>query len=136
MYATVDDMIARYGELELIQISDRDHTGAVDNTVVNTALLDASHEIDGYLARYTPPITPTPPELRRVTCDIAHYRLCGINNTLLTDEIIKRYDRNVAWLEKVAKGTVNLSGVVDENDGKDDPSDAVQFSKSNKVFSR
>ncbi|MBS9777192.1 MAG: DUF1320 family protein [Gammaproteobacteria bacterium] len=136
MYASVAEMTKRYGELEMISISDRQRTGSVDTAVVDVALSDAIAEINGYLTRYTLPFTVTPPELVRVCCDIAHYRLCGINNTLLSDEIIKRYEQNVKWLEKVSKGTVSLSGVVDANDGKDDASDAVQFMTGNRIFGR
>ncbi len=136
MYASVANMVARFGELEVIQVSDRDRTGDIDHAVVNVALSDASLEIDGYLSRYNPPISPTPPVLVRVACEIAHYRLLGINNTLLTDEIIKRYDRNILWLKDVKSGKAALNGVVNDNDGKDDSGDAVQFNSGTRVFSR
>ena len=52
-YATVSDFILRVGELDAIELTDRDRTGSVDTTVLNVALSDSSSQIDGYLsARY------------------------------------------------------------------------------------
>ena len=37
MYANVADMVARFGDLEVIQISDRNLDGVIDDDVVNVA---------------------------------------------------------------------------------------------------
>ena len=138
-YATIADMTARYGEYEVMSCTDRDNTGAINESVANTALDDASAEIDGYLSRYQRPFAVIPRDLVRVACDIAHYRLLGINNTQLTDEIQRRYRDNVAWLDKVASGKVALD--VPASDAVEMPLDdtdaAVQFTTPpNKVFGR
>ena len=49
VYADMHDMVARFGELEVLQIADRDADGVIDEEVVAVALADASAEIDAYL---------------------------------------------------------------------------------------
>ena len=46
MYATVADMVARFGDLEIIQITDRSHSGQIDHSVAEVALADATAEIN------------------------------------------------------------------------------------------
>ena len=52
MYAGVQDMVARFGDLEVLQLSDRQQQGVIDTAVVETALADATAEIDAYLGRF------------------------------------------------------------------------------------
>ncbi len=108
MYATVASMIARFGEDEVIDATDRNKVGAVDETVGTQALTDASAVIDGYLAsRYTLPLSMIPPLLEPLCCDIARYKLCtGLIRA--TDEMRARYEDALAWLEKVASGRIGL----------------------------
>lgn len=74
VYATVDEMIARFGEREMIELSDRLEPFAhvVSRPVVEAALADASAEIDGYVqARFPLPLSPAPRLLVRICCDLA-----------------------------------------------------------------
>lgn len=105
-YATVTDLIDRYGEQELIQLTDRNGAGPYDATVVARALADADSEIDGYLAaRYTLPLATTPAAITRVACDLARYRLFGDH---MTEVVRTRYEDAVRLLQGVAKGSVTL----------------------------
>ncbi|MEX3688861.1 gp436 family protein [Paraburkholderia sp. BR14263] len=107
-YATSDDMVRRFGETEMIEITDRDLTGVVDAAVAGNALDDASAEIDTYLAgRYTLPFAGTPRFIAGLCCDIARYRLC-IGETRMTEEINSRYKAAIRFLELAAAGKVTL----------------------------
>ena len=90
-YATVEDMVARFSELEVIQLTDRNQDGLIDEDVAAVALADATAEIDAYLGRFKRPFTDVPPILKRLCCDIARYRLTAANGVLITDEIRNRY---------------------------------------------
>ena len=106
MYATLPDMSARYGEAEMIQRTDRANIGVVDVAVLDQALADAAHEIDGYLAvRYTLPLAHTPPVLMRISCDVARYRLY---DDQAPEEVRNRYNDAVKWLAAIARGLVSL----------------------------
>lgn len=105
-YCTQDDLIDRFGEAEITQLSDRAGLGDLDSAVVAQAIADADAEINGYLSgRYTLPLAVVPPVLVRVACDITRYWLFGHDVTELVKD---RYDQAIAYLGKVAAGTITF----------------------------
>ncbi len=74
-YASLSDLIDRYGAELILQHADRDHDGTADPAVVARALADADAEIDGWLAsRYPVPVDPPSPRLKALATEIAWYR--------------------------------------------------------------
>lgn len=136
-YATVEDMVARFSELEVIQLTDRNQDGLIDEDVAAVALADATAEIDAYLGRFKRPFTDVPPILKRLCCDIARYRLTAANGVLITDEIRNRYKIDVLdLLRAMAKGEVQL-GVDDSGGEVAAGEDGIVFvNGKNKVFGR
>lgn len=105
-YATQSDLITRYGEDELVQITGRLGNGSIDTTVVTGALADADAMIDGYLAgRYPLPLASVPPNLVLIACAVARYLVW---KDLATDEIRKRYEDAIRYLERIASGSIPL----------------------------
>lgn len=105
-YATLADLVARYGEDELVSLTDVNRSGAINVGVLNQAISDADSEIDSYVAvRFSLPLATVPKELTRVACDIARYRLY---DDRAPDEIRKRYEDAVKWLAAVANGSRSL----------------------------
>jgi len=105
MYAQVTDMQMRFGQEELEQLAPSD-TGAVDQGKVESALNDASAEMDTYLGSvYTLPLSDPNPYLKTICCDITRFRLW---DDAVSEEVRKRYEDAVAWLKKVVKGDVSL----------------------------
>ncbi|WP_157669909.1 gp436 family protein [Chitinibacter sp. GC72] len=105
-YATQADMLLRFGEDELLGLTDRENTGTIEASVVERNIADADAEIDGYLAaRYQLPLGHTPPILNRLSCDIARYHLYGER---VTDTVRKRYEDAVRLLKGMADGSVKL----------------------------
>ena len=105
-YCTVQDLIDRYGETEIMEITDRDQTGAVDETVAGRAIDDASAEVDGYIgSRYDLPLASPPAVLTRITADIARYRLY---DNMATEEVRKRYEDALRFLKSVGKAEISL----------------------------
>ncbi|WP_321821211.1 MULTISPECIES: DUF1320 domain-containing protein [unclassified Burkholderia] len=134
MYATVEFMTKRFGQREVIALSDREQTGEVDSTVLADALDEASAEIDTYLAgRYALPLDPQPKMLAGICCDIARYRLCG-GETVMTEEIDKRYKAAIAFLKLVASGDVTLGSTT--TGSVTQPDNSVQFVTGTRVFNR
>lgn len=108
MYAGVSELLTQFGEDALLVLADRDGDGQIDVPVVERALIDASAEIDGYLAgRYELPLADRPPVLVRVCADIALYRLAS-DADLGTDERRQRYQDAVKFLQGVSRGQVSL----------------------------
>ncbi|MBF0186015.1 MAG: DUF1320 domain-containing protein [Magnetococcales bacterium] len=111
-YATIADLIQRYGEDELIQRSDRRAGRIRDDVVINQALADASAEIDSYLAsRYSLPLSGVPDVLVRLCCDVARYRLWADK---VTEIVRTRYEDAVRQLKDIARGQATL-GIAPEH---------------------
>jgi phage gp36-like protein len=115
-YATPNDMIARYPNRDLVQLSNEDPTQtAVNQAPLAQALNDASAEIDGYLeSRFALPLADPPAVLNRLACDIAMYRLQSLRPLHDLADARKRYEDAVALLVRVARGDVTL-GLAPDN---------------------
>jgi phage gp36-like protein len=126
VYAQPSDMIARYPNRDLVQLTNEDPTQSIVNqTVLQQALADASAEIDGYLeSRFTLPLTDPPAVLARLTCDIAMYRLQALRPLHDLEEARRRYDDALAVLVRVADGTLTL-GVAPDNQEPPEAAGAV-----------
>jgi phage gp36-like protein len=125
-------MIEAFGQGEVIALTDR--TGEVQGgeSIATAALARASDEADSYLAgRYAVPVTPVPPVLAAMVCDMARYRLTG-TQAQEADPITERYRLAVKWLERVASGDADLPGVGLPASGGSN----VQFSAGRRVFTR
>lgn len=105
-YATLDDLIARFGELELIQLSDAATPGLIDDAVVARALADADAIVDGHLGgRYALPLAAVPPMLVNVACDLARARLY---KDVLPEAVESRRAEAMRYLELLGKGAITL----------------------------
>lgn len=107
-YATKQNMIDRYGEDEVIALTDRSNAGVVGDAVLAAALAETDAEIDPYLmARYTLPLASVPKVITGFACDITRYRLTGANVTE-TDVVRLRYKDAIKFFESVAAGKISL----------------------------
>lgn len=110
-YATQADMVKRFGEREVIALTDRSFAGTIDADVLAGAIVEAGTEIDAHLAgRYSTPLLPVPSLLIGVACDLARYRLCGAA-VVTTEEIRTRYKDAIKLLEKISEGKLTLGGM-------------------------
>lgn len=110
-YCTRADMIARYGETELTQLTDRTgEYGIIVDAVLDTAITDASADIDGYLSDggYSVPLTSPPHVLVRHCCVLARAQLY---DDLKPKEVLEDMQRSLDWLERIASGRQGLPGV-------------------------
>ncbi len=115
-YCTVQDLIDRFGERELIDAADRDGDGKADEAVVLAACEDAAAEIDARLAcRYAVPFARSTRILRALACDIARHELL---NPRPHEEAIRRYEAALKLLESIASGELSLGA--DESDAEAD----------------
>ena len=132
MYASKQDMIDRFGNDEMIQLTDRSMAGVIDDTVLNRALEDADGEINGYLgSRFTTPVSPVPTTLLRIACDMARYYLYDDN---ATDQVTKRYNDSIKFLKDIAKGDVSIG--IDTLGSTPESSDIPSFESGGNVFNR
>ncbi len=110
-YATPQDMIDRFGNVELIRLttpSDQD-MDVVNEDAVQRALDEASAQIDTYLRkRYQVPLDLTTPEIRRACCMMARYDLSMGDNREPSEQVRLAFKQVIDWLQLIAKGDVLL----------------------------
>lgn len=122
-YATVADMVTRFTEVEMIQLTDRENTGLVDEVAVGRALDDAQATADSFLGLVyqmplqgcAKPLTVpggeveyvAPPVLTRMVCDLARYYLMPDLDEKHAASL--RYTAAMADLKAVSTGKAQLS---------------------------
>lgn len=100
------DYIARHGEQELVQLTDRNGDGLEDADVLDKAAADADAEINAYIgARYTLPLASTPELLKRIARDLVRYFLF---DQRAPEEVRLRYQRSIKLLESIRSGDTSL----------------------------
>lgn len=107
-YATQDQLINRFGEAFLVDLTDRAEvaTGAIGADVVARALADTQAMIDGYLAvRYALPLAEVPPLITDLALNIAIYKLHVYEPN---QKIRADYDDALRQLREVASGAIRL----------------------------
>lgn len=132
-YATKQNLIDRFGEPELIQLTDRANppSGVIDDTVLTRALEDADGEIDAALAaRYTLPLVSIPKVLVKTACDIARYHLY---EDAPGETVRQRYEDAKAFLKDLAAGKQTL-GVDAGNTAIAAATGQAEFNESRRDF--
>jgi len=123
IYATPTDLVARFGETEIVNLTDAEN---IPPSVINVARLevklsDAQSFVDGYVGQvYRLPLTGCvkfgtggtvehvpPPVLTRLTCDLARYYL--YDDLAPENEVYRRYQAAVKELEAIALGKAQLA---------------------------
>lgn len=131
-YCTRQNLIDRFGEQELIQLTDRDNLGVISDAVLNQAISDADAEINGYLTAYTLPLATVPANLVRIACDVTRYYLY---DDAVTEQVKTRYDSAIKYLVQVARGLISLgpdtAGTVAAT-----TNNSAEFASSPSVFGR
>lgn len=111
----LQDLIDRFDEAELANLTDKENYTVIDETVINHAISDATAEVVGYL-NPTGLIVDgiyvgTPPKsLILKVCDIARYYLYENG---VTDIVEKRYKQAIDWLLLAQKNPSMLTGLTD-----------------------
>lgn len=111
-YAAIQDMVARYGEEELIRLAGdaTQDMGSYDVARVGLVLGDVSGEIDSYLRRrYATPITPVPPELTRAACILARHALAQGDGREPTTQMTQARKEVFDWLKALGDGALFLA---------------------------
>lgn len=109
-YCTKQDLIDRFGERELIQLTDRTNTPAstADDSVIERAISDASTLADGYIGKvYALPLADIPTTLTKAVADIARFYLHA-RGVEKDNPVQRAHDQALSWLKDISKGLVQL----------------------------
>ncbi len=131
MYATLEDLIDRFGEHELVSLCGNED-GVINQDTTEAALKDANELINSYLAaKYALPLSIAPSCLIRIAADLARYFLY---TEVVPEAIEKQYEKDIAFLKDIAKGVVVLA--VSQTGQNPQQSDEIVFHGSSpRLFS-
>jgi phage gp36-like protein len=108
-YVTTAQLIARFGEQVLIDLTDRDGLGVIDEDVLASAVAAAEATVNGYVSgRYPIPLSPVTEDVLEAIFNLVRYILDGDNGN---DIVINRRNDSIAWLKDVSAGRARLSGI-------------------------
>ena len=131
VYARLADLLARFREDELIQLTDDAGDGVVDQARIDQALTSADGIIDSHLAAaYQLPLARIPDVLEDIACDIARFRLY---RDAPTEPVDKNYARAIEALKNIAKGLIKLDAGAPEQTPRDG---AVLIGDGDALFTR
>lgn len=130
-YSALADTQNQIEEAKLIQLTDDEGLGSVNEARVTRAIADADAEIDGYVgSRYVVPLSPVPDSIRRLSVELAIYNLYARRDKV-PEHRVERYKGAVKLLEQIALGKISLGP--SDPDGNPPESDAPEFSSDNPV---
>jgi phage gp36-like protein len=134
MYCTQAQMIERFGEALVVQLTDREHVGAVDGAVLDAAMADASAEIDMYLAgRYALPLSSVPLTLTRLACILTRDVL-ATGSDVSDERWSRQADDARKLLREIASGKVSLG--VDALAQSPEGGDGAQMESGGRIWGR
>ncbi len=113
-YCTLSDIIKLVQESSILQLTDDENTGSVNQARVDEAIAQADSEIDSYCGMYTLPFSFVPSLIRKLSVDMAIYHLYSRASSEEMPPVRKeRYEQALSYLRDIAKGVVTL-GVEEE----------------------
>lgn len=130
VYATVADMLARFDEQELIELTDKVNVPPtmLQTQPIEKALNDACAKVNGYIGKvYKLPLAGchdpamqgnivAPPVLAIIACDIARYFL--YDQRAPEEEVVRRYKAALEELDLIGKGEMLLACPLGESPGQ------------------
>lgn len=134
MYCTQQQLIDRFGEQVLIQLTDRSGSGQIDEAVLTEAIADAGAEIDMHLAgRYALPLSVVPLPLSRIACLLVR-DLLATDSDQADEHWTKQAEAARKLLKEIAAGRVNLG--VDAAAVTPSASDGAQMQSGGRIWGR
>jgi phage gp36-like protein len=110
VYCDKGDLVARFGEEELRQLTDEASGAAISDADVSAACDEASSQIDLYLGRrYAVPLTTIPSIVKQWACALARLTLWG-NRAGEGTTVRVNADDAMAVIRDVATGKASLPG--------------------------
>ncbi|MFG6462265.1 gp436 family protein [Roseateles sp. DXS20W] len=131
-YVTTQHLIDRFGQAELIQVTNAEDPAAttVNATRVTNAVADIGALIDAKLAaRYALPLATVPLVLLNVAADLVRARLY---DDRIPDRLADREKAALKLLDQIAEGTLSLG--LDAAAQPTPPSDGPQYFSGRSVF--
>ena len=114
MYCDVTDILARINKVDLNKICDDDGDGLYDASVIDSAIMNASGIVDGYIAVYKDvPLSVVPALIRSITADIVCSILAPRGHkywigSAIYDDLTARGNKATYMLYGIHNGTIAI----------------------------
>jgi phage gp36-like protein len=134
-YATPDQLVARFGEVEIARLSTADGALSVqvDEARCQAAINSASALAESYLRKQVlVPIANPPQELVDCILDLARYELAHGGGREPTEQMTARQNQRMTWLRDISSGRVELAVSVPNPKG----AQGAQFSDRRGKFNK
>lgn len=133
-YSTKEDLLKQISKERLVELTDDEATGEIQEAPITKAIQDSDGEIDSYCSKkYAVPFDPVPDVINKLSIDISLYNLYSRRQNLSNEVITKRYDDAIKFLKDVAKGQAEIT---DSPSPTVDSGQAGQFSANERIFTR
>jgi phage gp36-like protein len=108
-YSMVEDIKKMLPEELIVQLTDDEAAGSINQARVEEAIAQADAEIDSYCGeRYSVPFASPPEIVRKLSVDIAIYNLYSRLVREMPGVRAERHRASVRQLEAISKGLVSL----------------------------
>ena len=132
-YATLADLKKLIPETAIIQLTDDENAGTVNQARVDEAIFQADAEIDSYCgARYTVPFVTVPGIVRKMSVDIAIYNLYSRKVEEIPETRAERYKNAIRQLEAIATGKITIG----EPEAEVPETGGVGITSADRIFTR
>ena len=109
-YCTLADITKAIPEAAVIQLTDDEDVGEIDEAKVTEAIAAADAEIDTYCAtRYSTPFATVPDPIKKLSVDIAIYNLYKRKVEVIPEAKKDSYTNAVRMLRDIAAGKASLA---------------------------
>lgn len=132
-YSQLADIQENIPEDILVQLTDDDATGSIDEAKVAAAIARADSEIDAWCGgRYSVPFDTVPAIIGELSADLATYYLYGRRQEIIPEARTDRYEANQALLKAISAGRVTLPGAASAKTG----TTRIEVISNGRLFSR
>lgn len=108
-YSALTDIKKLIPETVVIQLTDDENAGSLNQARVDEAIASADAEIDSYCGgRYTVPFTTVPDIVKKISVDIAIYNLYSRRVEVIPETRAERYKNAIRQLEAIATGKISI----------------------------
>ena len=133
-YSEKADILDSLDENSLIQLTDDENTGSVNDGRVTKAIADADATIDFHCQKhYSVPLSPVPDKIRQISVDIAIYNLYSRRDDTAPETRVDRYNQALKDLRDIRDGKTLLGS---NTPAQSNTENSVTIESNDRVFSR
>ena len=137
-YCTLADITKRIPETTLVNLTDDQDLGVIDEAVVSGIIADADELIDGFLrGRYELPLADIPGLVKSLSVDLVAYSIYGRRAEFeIPKAVSDKHAATLKILQSIQKGEVRLGVAGVEAPAPAVPANSVQVVTSDRIFTR